>query len=124
MTVATYPAVVRNGKVELTVPLPAPEGSEVYVVVPTIITERIAKRKANGWLVREVGNLLMANHGTLVQTESDWVWRFAIFITSPSHEPEGPIGALDINASTGVLVDPEQTKALLYRQGRANHPAV
>jgi hypothetical protein len=118
MTVATYPAIVRNGKVELATPLLAPEGSEVYVVVPTTMTAHIAKRKVNGWLISEVGNMLMADHAVLLQTEQDWVWRLDVFITALSHEPWGPIGTVDVNTATGHVINPEQTKALLYQNGR------
>ena len=118
MTVATYPAIVRNGNVELNTPLSAPEGSEVYVVVPTAMTARLAKRKANGWLISEVGNMLMADHAVLRQTDHDWVWHLDVFITALSHEPWGPIGTVDVDTATGHVINPEQTKALIYHRTR------
>ncbi len=118
MTVATYPAIVRNGKVELTTPLLAPEGSEVYIVVPTTMTARLARRKANGWLISEVGNMLMADHAVLRQTDHDWVWHLDVFITALSHEPWGPIGTVDVDTATGHVINPEQTKALIYHRTR------
>jgi hypothetical protein len=119
MAVITYPAIVRNGKVEPVTPLDLPDGSEVYVVVPATITERVTRRKANGWLVSDVGNLAMADKGTLVQTEQGWVWHFEVYITSVNHAPWGPIGTVDALTSTGVIVEPEQTKAVLYQNGRS-----
>jgi hypothetical protein len=124
MSLTTYRGIVRNGKIELTPGIEFPEGSEVYVVVPTGITERIAKRKANGWLIGHVGNMLMADHGVLVQlgspSDSEWAWRFEVFVTSLSHEPSGPIGTVDVDANSGAIMDGEQAKMILYERGRAS----
>jgi hypothetical protein len=127
MSLTTYRGIVRNGKIEPTPAVDLPEGSEVYVVVPSGITAQIAKRKANGWLVGYVGNMLMADHGELVQVGSfdspAWVWRFEVFVTSLIHDPSGPIGTLDVDAASGAIVDGDQTKAMLYERGRTSqHP--
>ena len=58
-------------------------------VVPTGITYAAAKRKANSWLLNEVGNLLLADDGELAQSGGRWVWRFGIYLTAPSYEPRG-----------------------------------
>jgi hypothetical protein len=88
------------------------------------ITGRVAKRKANGWLVGYVGNMLMADHGALIHIGNpdgpEWVWRFEVFVTSLTHEPSGPIGTVDVDASSGMIVDEGQTKALLYERGRTS----
>ncbi|MEZ4868809.1 MAG: hypothetical protein R3C14_46220 [Caldilineaceae bacterium] len=119
MSVATYSAIIRNGKIEPTTALELPEGSEVYVVVPSVITARVAKRKANGWLISEVGNLLMADHGILAQTDQGWIWRYGVYMTSLTHEPWGPIGEVIVSATSGEIMDPEQTKMdLLYHRAR------
>ena len=118
MSVTTYPAVIRNGKVEAKTALELPEGSEVYVVAPSTMTAALAKRRANGWLISEVGNLLLADDGMLVAANEHWVWRFAVYMTAPTHEPWGPIGTVDISAASGAIVAPEQTKMQLYAHGR------
>lgn len=69
MAVTTYPGIIRGGKVVATTDLKLPDGTEVYVVVPSAVTSTVAKRTANGWLISEVGNLLMADNGSLVETE-------------------------------------------------------
>jgi hypothetical protein len=120
----TYRGIVRNGKIEPTPPVELPEGSEVYVVVPMGITAHAAKRKANGWLVGYVGNMLMADQGALVDVGNpgnpEWVWRFEVFITSLTHEPSGPIGTIDVDATNGAIVDGDQAKAMLYERGRTS----
>ncbi len=118
MAVATYSGVVHNGKIELSTPIDLPEGSEVYVVVPTALNERGARRKATGWLVGYVGNMLVADHGALVQVGLEWVWRFQVFITSLAHDPWGPIGYVDISATTGMVVNDLQTQKKLMDNGQ------
>jgi hypothetical protein len=92
------------------------------VVVSMSVTAQVAKRKANGWLIGYVGNMLMVDHGALVHVgileKSEWIWRFEVFITSLAHEPMGPIGTLDVNATDGTIVDDEHTKAMLCEHGR------
>ncbi len=88
------------------------------MVVPAGMTMQAAKRKANAWLVSSVGNLLLADKGDLVQIGGEWVWRFEVYITSPAHEPWGPIGVMHISAGSGDVIDPEQTKASLYARGQ------
>lgn len=118
MTVATYTGVVRDGKVELPSLVNLPEGSEVYIVIPERLTEHKAKRLANGWLISEVGNMLMADHGRLQQNEQGWVWRFEVYITSLAHDPWGPIGYMSISAATGNVLNEQKTKEALHESGR------
>jgi hypothetical protein len=124
MAVVTYRGVVRNGKVEPLSGVELPEGSEVYVVVPVGVSAQDAKRKANGWLVGHVGNMLMADRGALVQTESvdgpEWVWRFEVYVTSLAHEPFGPIGNVDVDAASGAIINSEQTKLQLYKRAQSS----
>ena len=82
------------------------------------VSARVAKRRANSWLVSYVGNLLMADEGMLVQVGQEWVWRLSVSMTSLIHEPWGPIGSVDIDATSGVIVNAEETRALLYERGR------
>ena len=70
------------------------------------VDEYTARRKANRWLVERVGNMVMADHPILTQSEGQPVWRFDAFVTSLSHAPRGPIGYVDVDATTGdVLAD-------------------
>jgi hypothetical protein len=70
------------------------------------VDEHTARRKANRWLVERVGNMVMADRPTLTQSEGRAVWRCEAFVTSLSYEPRGPIGQIDVDATTGdVLAD-------------------
>ncbi len=117
-SIATYVGIVHNGKIELSTPVNLPEGSEVYLVAPEVVTEGMARRKANGWLIGYVGNMLMADHGMLAQVGQDWVWRFQVFITSLAHEPWGPIGYVEIDATKCVVINDLYTKKTLMDNGR------
>lgn len=110
MSLATYTGTIRDGRIELASLVNLPEGSEVYVVIPSTINEPTAKRSANRWLVGHVGNLLMASNGMLMQTARNWHWRFEVFMTSVNSDPQGPIGTVDIDAETGSILEEKMTK--------------
>ena len=118
MTVATYPAIIRNGKIEPLAPLDLPEGSEVYIVIQPQLDKRTARKKATGWLVDHVGNLLMADDGVLLQQDDRWIWRFNAYMTSLTHDPYGPIGQVELDADTGKILNDQNSIALLYERGQ------
>ena len=118
MAVTTYPGIIRNGAVVAAADMELPDGTEVYVVVPSSVTAPVAKRTANRWLIGEVGNLLMADNGSLLETTHGWVWQFDVYMTSVAHEAWGPIGTLRVSAVTGEVQNPKQTKGDLLERGR------
>ena len=113
MTVVTYPAIIRNGKAEPIAPLELPEGRNVYIVLQPTLDQRTARKKATGWLVDHVGNLLMADDGVLVQQDERWVWRFNAYMMSLTHEPRGPIGQVEVDADTGHILNDPNTITLM-----------
>lgn len=117
MTILTYPGKLHDGKVEFTSQVDLPEGSEVYIVVSLGVEMRTAQRKANGWLVDTVGNMVMAVDGVLVQRESRWVWQFHAYLTSLTHEPYGPIGYVDVDANTGAILSDQRTIEAMRERG-------
>lgn len=68
------------------------------------VDEHMARRKANRWLVERVGNMVMADRPVLTHVGNKPVWRFAAFVTSLSRVPCGPIGHVDVDATTGHIV--------------------
>ena len=113
----TYTGKLHKGKVEMTTPIDLPDGSEVYIVAQVGVGKQIAKRKANGWLVDHVGNMVMADDGVLVQNGEQWIWRFHAYLTSLTHEPHGPIGEVDVDANTGDILSNQQTIEMIYTRG-------
>ena len=80
------------------------------------VDEYTARRKANRWLVERVGNMVMADHPILTQSEGQPIWRFDAFVTSLSHAPRGPIGYVDVDATTGkVLADNRAVEEMRQR---------
>ena len=77
--------------------------------VQAAVDERTARRKANRWLVEQVGNVVMADQSVLTQSEGRLVWRFGAFVTSLSHAPRGPIGHVDVDATTGEVLADKRT---------------
>ncbi len=119
MSVATYPALVRNGKIEPLAPLALPEGSTVYLIVQPGIDKRTARRRATGWLMDHVGNLVGADDGMLVQKDNRWIWQFNAYLTSLSQARRGPIGQVELDADTGELLTDQSTVEAMYERGQA-----
>jgi hypothetical protein len=77
--------------IELTDTLPWPEGSQVSITVSVLIPEKTAHRKANRWLMEQVGNMVMAGEAELVREESGTIWRFEAMVTASSHPLLAPL---------------------------------
>lgn len=115
---STYEGVVQQGRIRLPTGLALPEGARVYVTVVPTLDERAARRKANGWLGENVGNLVMAGDGqlTLAHDTGRQAWRFGAFTSSVQTEPFGPIGHVEVDAETGaVLTNPAEAKQMIER---------
>jgi len=124
MSVATYRGVIRRGKVETMGNIELPDGAEVYIVASASVAVSTAKRNANRWLVSEVGNLLMADHGALIRSSIGWAWQFEVFSTAAGRKPLGPLGVVKIDAASGEILNREQTKSNLYEPARSYQPPV
>ncbi len=83
------------------------------------VDERAARRKANGWLVTWVGNMVMADNAQLRYTDARPVWRLGAFVTSLSRSPRGPIGYVDVDAMTGEVLNSEKDVEVMQRAGEA-----
>ncbi len=81
------------------------------------VDEHTARRKANRWLVERAGNMVMADRPTLTQSEGQPVWRCEAFITSISHEPRGPIGHINVDATTGEVLADDTVVEEMRRRG-------
>ncbi|HNT73431.1 MAG TPA: hypothetical protein PKH77_00290 [Anaerolineae bacterium] len=113
----TYEGVVREGRVQLVIETPLPEGTPVLVTVLPHIDERRARRKANHWLADYVGDMVMADHPHLTHNGQCSVWRFGAYVTSLQCDPFGPVGYVEVNAETGVVLADDQTAEEIARRG-------
>jgi hypothetical protein len=70
-----------------------------------VVSAEAARRRANVWLLENVGNLLRAEEPELVAGET-LTWRVDVVLTSPTRGALGRVGRLEIEAMTGeVLAD-------------------
>ena len=83
------------------------------------VNEHAACRKANRWLVEQVGNMVMADQPLLTQSGDRPVWRFGAFVTSLFHAPRGPIGHLDVDATTGNVLADDCAAEEMRRRGES-----
>jgi hypothetical protein len=85
--------------------------------VRAAVDEHTARRTANRWLVERVGNMVMADQPLLTQSEGQLVWRFDAFVTSLSRAPRGPIGHVDVDATTGQVLADDRAVEEMKRRG-------
>ncbi len=114
---ATYTGIVHEGQIQLAERVTLPEGSMVYVLVPLSVDVNIARRKANRWLLEYVGNMLRANHPRFVRTQTHTLWRFGVFVTALSHAPLGPVGYVDVDATSSEVLTDEQAAEEIASHG-------
>lgn len=116
-----YQGIVRRGRIELPSQPVLPEGSQVTVILTgpePLVDEPAARRKATRWLVENVGNMLAADEGRLVEEAGRPIWRFGAYLTGRGHAPLGPVGHVDIDAARGELIpDERQAQRLLINAG-------
>lgn len=117
MTIDTYVGIVQqDGHIHLTEPASLPEGRLVYVIVPAALDVHAARRRANRWLMDHVGDMIMADQPTFVKIDEQAIWRFGAFVTALRKRPQGPIGYVDVDASTGqVLTDDADAQEMIAR---------
>jgi hypothetical protein len=78
-----------------------------------VLSAEAARREANFWLLKNVGNLLRADNLELVLGDQ-LIWRSDIVLTSPTRGRIGVVGRLEIDAVTGkVLVDKTLVEELI-----------
>jgi hypothetical protein len=111
-TVSTYPGVVIKGQIQSSAADELPEGSQVVILSAdtwdesALIDPHIARRKANGWLVSNVGSVL-AQQPQLRQENGRLLWRFKAFLATKGHPLRGPVGFVDVDAYTGEILTDE-----------------
>lgn len=95
----------------------AQEIGEMEIQIPVMITVNIdaetAQRKTTGWLISEVGNMLIAGTPQLVVANRT-LWRIPALLTSSKIGTVGQVGTVDVDAVTGkLLVNDELIEQIL-----------
>jgi hypothetical protein len=68
-----------------------------------VLAPDVARKRANGWLLDNVGNLVHAEMPELVAGEK-MVWRLQVVLTSPRRGQIGPVGSIDLDAASGTVL--------------------
>jgi hypothetical protein len=71
-----------------------------------VLSAEAVQRRANVWLLENVGNLLRAESPELVLGEK-LVWRLDVALTSPTRGWIGSVGRLKVDATTGEILADE-----------------
>jgi hypothetical protein len=106
----TYGVQQMTALTQITLSGPVTAGRELDITVTVRahieVDAETARRKATGWLVSEVGNLLMGDAPALVIGERA-VWRVPVLLTSPSQGIIGTVGSVDVDAQSGQVLGDE-----------------
>lgn len=82
-----------------------------------LVDANSARRRANGWLIDNVGNLLMGKNPRLLSDGQRSWWQVAVYVTNVYREPFGPVGFVEVDAASGEILSDEQTVEELQRNG-------
>jgi hypothetical protein len=84
---------------------------------PMVVDAHAARRKANRWLLENVGNMMRADQPVFVRSRGRAAWRFGAFVTAISHPPIGPVGYVDVDVATGEVLADDHTAEEIASRG-------
>jgi len=104
---------------QLIIPVPqtddAPRLQISVHIQAEVLSAEVARRWANAWLLKNVGNLLRAESPELVLGDQ-LTWRVGVVLTSPTRGRVGRVGWLEIDATTGdVAADDALAQEIITR---------
>lgn len=113
-TAIPYIGVVLGGYIVFDPALALMPDCLIQLVPTTMIDEWSARRKANGWLLSHVGNLVSTRgRGILLSLEDQIFWRFAAFVSGGKAMAIGPLGYVRVEGATGrVLNSMDEAEAM------------
>jgi hypothetical protein len=88
----------------------------VSMTVPTVDAS-MARRKANGWLADHVGHLVMGKNPRMISDGKRTWWRVEAYVTNVYRKPFGPIGFVDVDATTGEVLSDDTVARELEHYG-------
>ena len=86
------------------------------IAIPTVDAST-ARRKANGWLTDHVGHLVMGKDQRMLSDGKRTWWRVAAYVTNVYREPFGPIGFVDVDATSGEVLSDDNVARELQQYG-------
>lgn len=79
----------------------------VEISADILITADDARRKVNRFVTHEIGDLLHAEHPSLVWNTRGAFWRVPVALSAPSKGRIGQPGSIDVDVTTGQLATAE-----------------
>ena len=81
---------------------PQQRAFDIAVYATVEIDALSARRKVTGWLIDEVGNMIIGGMPQLIVSKQT-IWRVPAILTSTSKGVVGEVGIVDVDAETGEL---------------------
>ena len=111
-----------NGRVEVELPGVEPGTLVTVLIVPAnvpvpVVDANMARRKANGWLADRVGHLVLGKDPRMLSDGRRAWWRVAAYVTNVHREPFGPIGFVDVDATSGEVLSGDDVVQELQQRG-------
>ena len=88
---------------------PQQRAFDIAVYATVEIDTLSARRKVTGWLIDEVGNMIIGGTPQLVVSKQT-IWRVPAILTSTSKGVVGEVGTVDVDAETGELKTSEELR--------------
>jgi hypothetical protein len=83
------------------------------------IDSSTARRKASGYIGREISMMMGGIEAALVYSNGSLVWRVPVVFTTPSQGQLGIVGVIDVDAHTGELLLPSNLEETLLINANA-----
>lgn len=84
-------------------------GIHIAVEATVNIDAQTAKRKVTGWLIDEVGNMLMGGIPQLVIAQKT-IWRVPALLYSSKQGLIGEVGVVDVDTDSGIVFADDQLR--------------
>lgn len=122
LPVVATKAVLGNRQVVMELPDIEPGTLVTVLVVPAnvaipTVDANTARRKANVWLTDHVGHLVLGKEPRLLSDGNQSWWRVSAYVTNVYREPFGPIGFVDVDAGSGLVLSDDKDAQELQDRG-------
>lgn len=90
---------------------------EIRRTVTVAVSAESARRQVHRWLLLEVSHMMGADEPTLVVGEAT-CWRVPVHLSTPQAGIIGQVGAIDVNAINGEMINVAGQKVAIEQQAR------
>lgn len=90
---------------------------EIRRTVTVAVSAENAQRQVHRWLLLEVSHMMGADEPTLLVGDGTY-WRVPVHLSTPQVGIIGQVGAIDVDAVSGEMIDVATQKAQIEQQAR------